>query len=250
MCGAHADALRAAMRAADASAVFASERFEPAHVANDARVAAALARENLSVTLLPGHLLFDPRATEIDMGAEKYYFGTLMPYVHAAEKTGGKPGVPRPAPPAALAGAADAASIARVSRARLRAACEKRDVWRLGGARRGRAGRAPRLRRGARLVPRHTRGVGYLRGWRGGGLVALQARQPGAVRGRRELHRGGRERRLAPLAVPSLSGKSRRVACTTSCPWRRNPPDRGPGCGTEGARTRATRDPAPRPAAS
>ena len=34
MRGAHADALRAAMRAADASAVFASERFEPAHVAN------------------------------------------------------------------------------------------------------------------------------------------------------------------------------------------------------------------------
>ena len=125
MRGAHADALRAAMRAADASAVFASERFEPAHVANDARVAAALARENLSVTLLPGHLLFDPRATEIDMGAEKYYFGTLMPYVHAAEKTGGKPGVPRPAPPAApLAGAADAASAARVA-ARLRAECEK-----------------------------------------------------------------------------------------------------------------------------
>ena len=45
MRGAHADALRAAMRAADASAVFASERFEPAHVANDARVAAALARK-------------------------------------------------------------------------------------------------------------------------------------------------------------------------------------------------------------
>ena len=125
MRGAHADALRAAMRAADASAVFASERFEPAHVANDARVTAALARENLSVTLLPGHLLFDPRATEIDMGAEKYYFGTLMPYVHAAEKTGGKPGVPRPAPPAApLAGAGDAASAARVA-ARLRAECEK-----------------------------------------------------------------------------------------------------------------------------
>ena len=126
MRGAHADALRAAMRAADATAVFASERFEPAHVANDARVAAALARENLSVTLLPGHLLFDPRATEIDMGAEKYYFGTLMPYVHAAEKTGARPTVPRPAPPAApLAGAADAASAARVA-ARLRAACEKR----------------------------------------------------------------------------------------------------------------------------
>jgi deoxyribodipyrimidine photolyase len=125
MRGAHADALRAAMRAADASAVFASERFEPAHVANDARVTAALARENLSVTLLPGHLLFDPRATDIDMGAEKYYFGTLMPYVHAAEKTGGKPGVPRPAPPAApLAGAGDAASAARVA-ARLRAECEK-----------------------------------------------------------------------------------------------------------------------------
>ena len=125
MRGAHADALRAAARAADASAVFASERYEPAHVANDARVKETLARENLSVTLTPGHLLFDPRETKIDMANEKYYFGTLMPYVHAAEKTGGKPGAPRPAPPTApLAGAADAGAAARGA-ARLRAECEK-----------------------------------------------------------------------------------------------------------------------------
>ena len=106
MRGAHADALRAAMRAADASAVFASERFEPAHVANDARVAAALARENLSVTLLPGHLLFDPRDGDRHGRRE-----VLLRDAHAVRacggENGGKPGVPRPAPPAApLAGAA------------------------------------------------------------------------------------------------------------------------------------------------
>jgi deoxyribodipyrimidine photo-lyase len=41
---------------------------------------------------LPGHLLFDPEATRIDMRREKYFFGTLMPFLHAAEKSGGKPG--------------------------------------------------------------------------------------------------------------------------------------------------------------
>ena len=139
MRGAHADALRAAMHATDASVVFASERFEPAHVANDARVAATLARENLSVTFMPGHLLFDPRETKIDMANEKYYFGTLMPYVHAAEKYGGKPGAPRPAPPSApLAGASDAAAAARAA-ARLRAECEKTAL----GASAGRVFAAP-----------------------------------------------------------------------------------------------------------
>jgi hypothetical protein len=40
------------------------------------------------------------------MANEKYFFGTLMPYVHAAEKTNPKPGAPKPAPPSApLAGA-------------------------------------------------------------------------------------------------------------------------------------------------
>ena len=121
MRGAHADALRVALDACDASVVFASERFEPAQARNDKKTRATLSESNASLRLMPGHLLFDPRATKIDMANEKYFFGTLMPYVHAAEKTNPKPGAPRPAPPSApLAGANSAAAAARLT-ARLRA---------------------------------------------------------------------------------------------------------------------------------
>ena len=161
------------------------------------------------------------------MGAEKYYFGTLMPYVHAAEKTGGKPGVPRPAPPAApLAGAADAASAARVA-ARLRAACENAtsgvsvapDVDALG------------------VLPASDAALDWSRGIR----AAWDISEAGAEEAWSHFKRANLARyeddasfteedasavsRLSPYL---RSGKSRRVACTTSCPWRRNPPDRGP----------------------
>jgi len=113
--GSHAHALAAACAAVNSSVVFASERFEPAHVAGDARVRRFLETNAVALITLPGHLLFDPRKTTIDMAAEKYFFGTLMPYVHAAEKTGGKPGAPVPAPPSAPIKATDAAFDARVA---------------------------------------------------------------------------------------------------------------------------------------
>jgi deoxyribodipyrimidine photo-lyase len=55
-------------------------------------VAVRLATDGVELVTLPGHLLFDPEATRIDMRREKYFFGTLMPFLHAAEKSGGKPG--------------------------------------------------------------------------------------------------------------------------------------------------------------
>ena len=36
----------------------------------------------------PGHLLFHPSRVELDMSEERYFFGTLMPFVHAAERRG------------------------------------------------------------------------------------------------------------------------------------------------------------------
>ena len=126
MRGTHADALRVALDACDASVVFASERFEPAQVSNDAKTNATLSESNASLRLMPGHLLFDPRATKIDMANEKYFFGTLMPYVHAAEKTNPKPGAPKPAPPSApLAGADGNAGAAARLRARLEDECAR-----------------------------------------------------------------------------------------------------------------------------
>jgi len=94
----YAEALIAAATAARASTVFASARYEPALVRTDALVAQALARANIELVLLPGHVLFEPSRVRLDMASEKYFFGTLMPYVHAAEKSGGKPGKPIPAP--------------------------------------------------------------------------------------------------------------------------------------------------------
>ena len=53
----------------------------------------------IELITLPGHLLFDgEKMASTWSGA---YFGTLMPFVHAAEKFGGKPGAPSPAPPTA-----------------------------------------------------------------------------------------------------------------------------------------------------
>ena len=123
--GDRVDALRVALRAANATRVFATERHEPAHVAQDREVRAELARYNTindasrerpegdpegfepgspasySLDLLPGHLLFDPGSLRLDMANERYFFGTLMPFLHAAEKFGGDPGAPVPAPPEA-----------------------------------------------------------------------------------------------------------------------------------------------------
>ena len=97
--GQHAPALLAACRAADASTIFATKRYEPAHVRGDADVAARLADDGVELVQLPGHLLFEPEKIRIDMRNERYFFGTLMPFLHAAEKSGGKPGKPLPAPP-------------------------------------------------------------------------------------------------------------------------------------------------------
>ena len=100
MRGPHARALADAAAAVGASTVFATERHEPAHVRGDARVAETLAElpSPVSLATLPGHLLFHPSRVELDMSEERYFFGTLMPFVHAAERRGGKPGAPAPAP--------------------------------------------------------------------------------------------------------------------------------------------------------
>ena len=99
--GEHAPSLVAAAAAVNATAVFATKRHEPAHVRGDAETAARLSEAGIELVRLPGHLLFDPERVEIDMRNEKYFFGTLMPYLHAAEKMGGKPGAPKPPPTAA-----------------------------------------------------------------------------------------------------------------------------------------------------
>ena len=97
--GRHAPALLNACRAADASTIFATKRYEPAHVRGDADVASRLADDGVELVQLPGHLLFEPEKIRIDMRNERYFFGTLMPFLHAAEKSGGKPGKPLPPPP-------------------------------------------------------------------------------------------------------------------------------------------------------
>jgi deoxyribodipyrimidine photolyase len=118
--GPHAPALLAAARQVNATTVFASQRYEPAHGRGDAAVAVELTTPAdggaaVELVTLPGHLLFDPEKIRIDMAKERYFFGTLMPFLHAAEKSGGKPGAPMPAPPAAtmasLGAAAGAVSL-------------------------------------------------------------------------------------------------------------------------------------------
>ena len=99
--GAHGASLLAAANAIDAKIVFCTARHEPAHVARDAATAAFLEARGIALVTLPGHLLWDPRALKIDMRREKYFFGTLMPFVHAAETSGGKVAAPTPAPSAA-----------------------------------------------------------------------------------------------------------------------------------------------------
>ena len=96
--GAHAPAVAAAAAEVNATTVFASERYEPVHVQGDERTRRALADKGIELVTLPGHLLFHRDKIRVDMEREKYFFGTLMPFVHAAEKCGGKPGVPAPAP--------------------------------------------------------------------------------------------------------------------------------------------------------
>jgi deoxyribodipyrimidine photo-lyase len=68
-------------------------------VQGDERTRRALAAKGIELVTLPGHLLFHRDKIRVDMEREKYFFGTLMPFVHAAEKCGGKPGAPAPAPP-------------------------------------------------------------------------------------------------------------------------------------------------------
>jgi deoxyribodipyrimidine photolyase len=97
--GAHAPAVAAAAAEVNATTVFASERYEPVHVQGDERTRRALAAKGIELVTLPGHLLFHRDKIRVDMEREKYFFGTLMPFVHAAEKCGGKPGAPAPAPP-------------------------------------------------------------------------------------------------------------------------------------------------------
>ena len=101
MSGAHAPAVAAAAAEINATTVFASERYEPVHVQGDERTRRALAAKGIELVTLPGHLLFHRDKIRVDMEREKYFFGTLMPFVHAAEKCGGKPGAPAPAPPSA-----------------------------------------------------------------------------------------------------------------------------------------------------
>ena len=99
--GEHASAVATAAADVNATAVFASARYEPAHVEGDERTRRALAERGIELITLPGHLLFDREKIRVDMERERYFFGTLMPFVHAAEKFGGKPGAPSPAPPTA-----------------------------------------------------------------------------------------------------------------------------------------------------
>ena len=88
-----------AAAAVGASTVFATERHEPAHVRGDARVAETLAELPSPVSLAtPRGTSCSTRRAELDMSEERYFFGTLMPFVHAAERRGGKPGAPAPAP--------------------------------------------------------------------------------------------------------------------------------------------------------
>jgi deoxyribodipyrimidine photolyase len=94
MSGAHAPAVAAAAAEVNATTVFASERYEPVHVQGDERTRRALAAKGIELVTLPGHLLFHRDKIRVDMEREKYFFGTLMPFVHAAEKCGGKPGAP------------------------------------------------------------------------------------------------------------------------------------------------------------
>jgi hypothetical protein len=86
MRGTHADALRVALDACDASVVFASERFEPAAVSNDAKTNATLSESNASLRLMPGHLLFDPRADEDRHGQRE----VLLRDAHAVRARGGE----------------------------------------------------------------------------------------------------------------------------------------------------------------
>ena len=99
--GPHAESVAAAAQTVNATTVFASTRYEPAHVEGDERTRRALAERGIELITLPGHLLFDREKIRVDMERERYFFGTLMPFVHAAEKFGGKPGTPSPAPPTA-----------------------------------------------------------------------------------------------------------------------------------------------------
>ena len=93
-----AEALVRVAAAVDAGAVFTTRRYEPELRASDARVKEALEERNVELVDMPGALLFEPDRIKIDVGKEKYFFGTLMPFVHAADKMGGKPGAPVSAP--------------------------------------------------------------------------------------------------------------------------------------------------------
>lgn len=99
--GTYAEALIAATRAVNANVVYASARYEPAQREIDAAVEARLREANIEFRALPGYVLFEPASVRLDMANERYFFGTLMPYVHAAERCGRKPGKPVLAPAAA-----------------------------------------------------------------------------------------------------------------------------------------------------
>jgi len=98
--GTHADAVRAATKGVGATRAFASRRYEPKADEDDEETAASV-RDACEIVRLPGYLLFDPERVQIDLRREKYFFGTLMPFVHAAERLGGKVGAPRAAPASA-----------------------------------------------------------------------------------------------------------------------------------------------------
>ena len=98
--GTHAEAMRAACGGVGATRAFASRRYEPTADADDEETAASV-RDACEIVRLPGYLLFEPEKIQIDLRREKYFFGTLMPFVHAAEKLGGKVGAPRAAPASA-----------------------------------------------------------------------------------------------------------------------------------------------------
>lgn len=90
-------AMRAA-RAIRATRVFASKRYEPENAEADERASVEMAVRGVELVRTRGFLLFEPSEVRIDVAARDGYFGTLMPFVHAAERTCGDPGKPKPAP--------------------------------------------------------------------------------------------------------------------------------------------------------
>lgn len=92
-----AEAVARAARAVGARTAHASRRYEPEASARDDADEIALDALGIELVRSKGYLLFEPSEIRVDVERERDYFGTLMPFVRAAEKRG-EPGAPRPAP--------------------------------------------------------------------------------------------------------------------------------------------------------